>query len=311
MIPAFSATALYAKSKAYIGRAFRAAEEKDFEEQQLWSSLALELLGKAALANKHPALIADPQHHPSLLAACDVEIGPDVRTISAHTLFPRLAYLNKQFDARMQRFCEQMALRRNAEIHSGESPFSGMEAEVWLGEFWGVVAVLLHILDQSLDNWVGAEGAKVPKEILERKRQAIAHAVKDKIERAREAFQKANRSDERKAAAYELAAKFDWWKERHTFQIDADSTIEVECPACTFKSAIILGIHYLTEITGADPEDPFYETVEEWYSSDEYYCPACKLHLWGQEELSAAKIESDFYHLDVRERTFEPDYMNE
>src|SRR4051794_17617854 len=107
MTLALSADALFAKSQVYIQRAFRAQSANDFEEYQLWASLSLELLGKAALARVHSALVADPQHYESLFAACGKPISPDVKTITAKTLFTRLGHLEKSFDARRQRFCEQ------------------------------------------------------------------------------------------------------------------------------------------------------------------------------------------------------------
>jgi hypothetical protein len=58
--PALQRDALYSKSQVYIRRGLRAQADNDTEEYQLWASLALELLGKAALSKVHPALIADP-----------------------------------------------------------------------------------------------------------------------------------------------------------------------------------------------------------------------------------------------------------
>ena len=59
---------LIAKSRIYIQRAFRAKLADDLDEYQLWASLALELLGKAALAGIHPSLVVDPNHYESLFA---------------------------------------------------------------------------------------------------------------------------------------------------------------------------------------------------------------------------------------------------
>ena len=81
--PALERDALYAKSQVYIRRGFRAQEDADTEEYQLWASLALELLGKAALAKVHPALVADPTHTASLFAACGRQLSPDIKTITA------------------------------------------------------------------------------------------------------------------------------------------------------------------------------------------------------------------------------------
>jgi hypothetical protein len=57
--PALSAEALSGKSRAYIARALAAKGRNDMGEYQLWASLALELLGKSALAGIHPCLVAD------------------------------------------------------------------------------------------------------------------------------------------------------------------------------------------------------------------------------------------------------------
>src|SRR6266487_41154 len=112
--PALEREALYAKSQVYIRRGLRAQTDNDTEEYQLWASLALELLGKAALAKIHPALVADPLHYQSLFAACGRQISTDIKTIAAKTLVERLGHIEKRFDLRHQKFCGQLALRRNA-----------------------------------------------------------------------------------------------------------------------------------------------------------------------------------------------------
>jgi hypothetical protein len=155
--PALDRDALYAKSRLYIRRGFRAQAAGDGEEYQLWASLSLELLGKSALAKVHPALVADPTHYQSLFAACGRQLSPDVKTITAKTLYERIGHIERAFDTRHQKFCEQISLRRNAELHSGESPFSGMISGGWEREFWGAVELILKIQDEGLESWLGAE----------------------------------------------------------------------------------------------------------------------------------------------------------
>src|SRR5688500_1411823 len=96
-ITAFDFSALLGKSKAYIGRALRAKNAGELDEYQLWASLSLELLGKAALAHINPALVADPKETGSLLAACGIVTKQDVKSIPAHTLFDRLKHIEKTF----------------------------------------------------------------------------------------------------------------------------------------------------------------------------------------------------------------------
>src|SRR3984893_17473988 len=84
---ALSADALMGKSQAYIGRALVAKAAGSMGEYQLWASLALELVGKAALAKIHPCLVADPQSYAWLFAAAGINISTDIKTIIAKTLF--------------------------------------------------------------------------------------------------------------------------------------------------------------------------------------------------------------------------------
>jgi hypothetical protein len=147
---------LLGKSKLYIRRAFRAREAEEFDEYQLWASLAVELLGKAALAGIHPSLVADPTHFESLSAASGLHIGVDLKTITAKTLYTRLRHVTKYFDTRVQEFCDQLSLRRNAELHSGEAPFQQMRLEVWEGQYWHAAQIILDVMKSSLDEWLGA-----------------------------------------------------------------------------------------------------------------------------------------------------------
>ncbi len=81
ILTAISKEGLLGKSRVYVQRAFRAKQAKALDEYQLWLSLALELLGKAALANIHPSLIVDPQHAKSLFAASGIAVSSDIKTI--------------------------------------------------------------------------------------------------------------------------------------------------------------------------------------------------------------------------------------
>lgn len=105
LLPALGSDQLYAKSQAYITRALHRKGSGELDEYQLWASLALELLGKAALSSIHPSLIVDPTHYPSLFAAARVNFTTDVKTIGAHTLFERLRHLSARFDERVRGFC--------------------------------------------------------------------------------------------------------------------------------------------------------------------------------------------------------------
>ena len=105
--------------------------------------MALELLGKSALAAIHPALIADPQNVDSIFAACGHPISTTVKTIPAKTVFARLKHLDKKFDDKTEKFCNAMAERRNAELHSGEAPFAAFLPDAWVPKYWETCSTIL------------------------------------------------------------------------------------------------------------------------------------------------------------------------
>src|ERR1700676_1288848 len=218
--------ALYAKSQVYIGGGLRAQADNDTEEYQLWASLALELLGKAALSKVHPALVADPNHYQSLFAACGRQMSPDIKTITAKTLFERLSHIERAFDSRHQKFCEQMALRRNAELHSGESPFSGMSAETWEREFWGAAEAVLAMQVETLESWLGAENSKAPAKIVEQAEEALQWAVKHRVSRFKEDFEKKYQDPKRRQATIEESKQLTW------NDYSWDGRDRASCPAC-------------------------------------------------------------------------------
>lgn len=133
---AFDCETLWSKSRVFIDRALVARDAHDDLGFHLWAAIALELLAKAALAAIHPALIADPSHFKSLLSACGRPAGTSYRTVTAKTVFERLRTISNKFDERMMRECMVMADRRNAELHSGESPLVGLDQRGWVPPMW-------------------------------------------------------------------------------------------------------------------------------------------------------------------------------
>lgn len=306
-----NAEALYAKSQVYIARGFRAQKEDDYEEYQLWASLALELLSKAALANVHPSLIADPSHYQSIFAACGKPIAADTRTITAKTLFSRLTHLDKAFDKRHQTFCEQIAIRRNVELHSGESPFSGMSAQAWEREFWSAAKCILEMQSESLESWLGAEDSAAPDEVVQKAQEALEWAVKDRITRHKEKFDKTHQDPAKRQSAVKKAESLHWWQNRKVFREDPEGCEDVQCPSCECQG-FLAGVLWNEEVTPPDDPDEFwYENVTKTFTAEEFVCPTCELQFFGTEELAAASLPSEFEQEEVREIEFEPDYGND
>jgi hypothetical protein len=121
--------ALFNKAKSYIELAFEA--DRGSYPFPLLAAVALELLGKSALAKIHPALIADPRGEGrSILYAFGVPQKPDgsrPQTIVAKTVFSRLEELVPNFTEDDRKHCIEMSERRNREVHTGEFAYEERE----------------------------------------------------------------------------------------------------------------------------------------------------------------------------------------
>jgi hypothetical protein len=303
--------ALYSKSQVYIHRGLRAKNEGEWEEYQLWASFAVELLAKSSLSSVHPSLVADPTHYQSLFAACGRYLSPDVKTITAKTLFERLGHISKEFDKRLQKFCEQLALRRNSEIHSGESPFSGMQADSWEKHFWYAIQVILLLQNKVLDEWLGAESSTVPKQLLIDAEKAVQMAVQTRIENVKEDFEAKHKSQSKRDELIELSQNIRCWQHNDKFNICPDGYELNRCPACN-AMGILGGVLWDEDVSDkVDPDDPFVEYVEKSFSAEEFFCITCGLHLAGKREMSVTALPEEFCEIEEREREFEPDYGND
>jgi hypothetical protein len=299
---------LLAKSRVYVQRAFRAKIANDFDEYQLWASLALELLGKAGLAKIHPSLVVDPTHSESLFAASGVIISADMRTITAATLYKRLTHLSKHFDTKVKAFCDAISIRRNAELHSGELPFHQMVPEAWEGHYWQAAEIIAGLSNISLEEWIGVDNARAPKELVNAATNATIEAAKKRVEQAREHF--LERPKKLREEALSLSRTKHDYHYPKLFKLLSQKDWEVECPACTGR-AFLAGMEFGEEIVEPTAGDGGWEEqVEKYYGAEEFRCPTCDLHLDSRQEIEAASIDADYTELETREREYEPDYGN-
>ncbi|MCK1582427.1 hypothetical protein IVB03_23390 [Bradyrhizobium sp. 168] len=304
--PALSPEALLGKSKAYISRALAAKNTKDMGEYQLWASLALELLGKWALAEIHPCLVADPQGN-ALLAAIGINVATDIKTITAKTVFERLGHVSKRFDKKTEEHCTTMSLKRNAELHSGEVPFAAVLPGAWEGRFWHTAAVILDIHGKDIEVWLGIDPAKAPKQLMADYTHAIEEAAKIRVETAADQFAKLTKAERNAAQAHAKGA--DPLDMRRSFKMFAEKVWAIECPACK-SNAFLAGVCYGEEASD-DDNDPFEELVVVLYVAEEFYCPACGLRLGSREEIEAVDLDVEHTETEARQREYEPDYGND
>lgn len=301
--------ALYAKSQLYIRRALARKASNEMDEYQLWASLSLELLGKSALANIHPSLIADPQHSQSLFAAAGVNASTDIKTITAKTLFERLQQVINRFDNKVKGFCNQVANRRNAELHSGDVPFAATQTAKWEAEFWYSMGVVLEYMGSSLEDWLGVGDAATPREILHNAMEAKKQSIEIRVERFRDDFRAMKKADQvtalRKAEAY---MEHDYRSLSGLYQ---EHIWPCKCPSCGAK-AFMRGELVEEEVIDTVPDEySVWEAVERHFSGEAFNCPACGLELDGVDELEFAELDLEYTDTDEREMEYEPEYGND
>lgn len=300
--------ALHAKSKVYIGRALTRKGAGDLDEYQLWASLALELLGKAALARRHPSLVVDPTHWQSMFVAAGINVTTDVKTITAKTLFERLSHLVPRFDKTIQKFCQDIAERRNAELHSADLPFRAMRLEAWEARYWHACDTILHQMGSSLEHWLGAADAKAPRQLLDEAAKALDAAVKLRVEAAKGRFAALKKSERER-----LTAEAGLREPQHQTALFKGSYDEIwteSCPVCGCL-AFMTGEQTGEDISEERDEDAIWEVVDREFVGEEFRCPTCDLMLMGSDEIDAAGIS--YIHEDQQEREmeYEPDYGND
>jgi hypothetical protein len=305
---AINSDALHAKSKVYIGRALTRKVEDNLDEYQLWASLALELLGKSALARKHACLVVDPLHWQSLFVSAGVNVTSDVKTITAKTLFERLTHLVPRFDKSVQKFCLDIAERRNAELHSADLPFRTMRLEAWEARYWHACDTILRHVESSLEDWLGAADSAAPRRLLAEAAAALEAAVKLRVQAAKEAFLALKKAERERLQAE--ADGRDPEQQRALFPDRYDEIWIQACPACGCR-AFMTGEQTGEDVTKEADQFGIWEIVEREFVGEEFKCPACELTLVGSEELDAAGI--DYIHEDQQEREmdYEPDYGND
>lgn len=301
---------LWNKSKLLLEKALARRNEGAFEDFQLGAALAVEILAKAALAKKHPVLVVDPQHFESVLVACGESSSSDCKTIQAKTLFARCIRLVPGFGESDEKFCMTLADRRNAELHSGAIPFTGVSIDSWQPKYWRVIKLLVTAQDCTLADLLGpAEGAAAD-EIISDASKSLEKAIEGRIAHHAARF-KANYptytvEQIRKQSQIAARARL------------GSGTIETTCPAC--ESAAVLEGSYIderdvdtqrVEYGDAAEFESWVRVVETTYESESLTCFVCSLKLNGPEELVAASVESEFTQVEEKEIDYEDDYGND
>lgn len=310
---AFNHDSLWNKSKIFVDRAIRARDNDDSTDFHLWAAIALELLGKAALSAIHPTLVADPNDIESLLSAAGRATGTNRRSITAKTLFDRLNKVVPEFEERLKRECMLMANRRNAELHSGESPIDGLDPRAWVPSFWRAADVLLRHQGKTLADWLGTDEATRVGAVLEDAAELTRQTVAARIERRRNDFNTRYPPDSPERQLEELRAASRPIPPR--LLTAADAFEDTPCPSCGTRGWLFgsVGDEEYVEVEYEDGEwGPMtVQILKTRYDVEEFHCPECGLRLEGRDEIAIADLPPDFEREEEQEPDYEPEYGNE
>jgi hypothetical protein len=281
---------LWKKGKLYLVRAF--AESRDSPHFPFFAALGPEFLARAVLANRHPALLADPQGGDSILYAFGLPTTTKPKSLPLAIVFARMKLLIAEFSDQDTAFCNFFIDLRNRELHTGHMAFEGIPTGRWLPRYYAVVAKLTNHLGHQLSDLLGNAEASAAEEIIAVMATDKINEVKNRISALQKAFYA--RSDfEKTMGRIHDAVQFLYIADE-----TGGSTFRKECPCCGGGGAL-----RATKI-GETPDrlEDGEVKYQEIYYPTKFECNICGLALTGYDELRVEELVDQL----VIDRTRDP-----
>jgi hypothetical protein len=269
----------YLKSRLFLERANAFEHSKD--EFPFWSALGLELLARAALIKVQPTLNADPRDHLNLLYALGYKVTATPKSVELKAVLARLQFVVPGFGKTQSEVCENLAIRRNEELHGGELSFALLKESEWLPRYYQAAEVLCVFLGKDLADWLGSNVGASARKLIDSLKAKTLKQTKEKVSAHAKRFREKPK-DER-AALTELA------KKKALFLFPGSAA--VECPSC--KSKALLKGELIKELEPRYEEDN-YLSVDQEFLATSLGCPACDLELKSLEEVLGAGLQPRF-----------------
>lgn len=303
-----SATAqLTASSAKWMADAMVAWANDDYERVAVQAPLAVELLGKAVLWSKNPALLVPlaPNSEHSLI---NLAISPDLtdqrlRTVGLAILLDRLELVLGSLPVDKKRRGRLIAIRNGA-VHVGNPD----QSRHTLTDSLELCTLFLSVLGTEPENYFEDQRWNV-KDLLTKGRSEIAQKVSAKRAQARNHLW---------ALEQRLAPEI-FEETTNSLEASARDAINPEdygsgfgasdhpCPECGSVGLLLGRIdidstpdfdveplgngHYSTYIAGM--------VAEASVAPDTFACNVCRLTLSGRDELSECNIDSSYHTVDV------------
>ncbi len=276
----WSCEGLWQKAKLYAERALEADRESTLFP--MWAAFALEFVARAALANVHPVLLADPQDGKNILHACGYP-AENPRSVPTKTVFSRCQRVVPDFtdkDAKTALFLTDL---RNQELHTGSPAFEGLTTGAWLAGYYVLCEKLLRAQKRSLQDLFGEEEGKAASEMIKAVEEQITAKVKKAIADAGKAFQGLTEPEQLlKSQEGDREAQVAYLKSKYARLCD--------CIACGRK-AVLDG----EKVGAGKPRlDEGQVTQEIVLLPTNYSCFTCGLNFQRHAELHAAGLGGNY-----------------
>lgn len=310
---------LWEKTKLFAARASN--EEQEGNLFPFWSILALELLARTVVANVHPVLLADPQDGENLLYAFGFGDPRRPKSVPAATVFRRCAKIVDDFtDADVVGAIGLVDLR-NAELHTGGTPFEGLPTAAWLADYYRICELLLRPLGHELEDLFGEEQAGAARQMVAGAAEQLISEMNELSAEHRRTFDalSARRQTKLRNDGAELIRQrtADSWAPQHMGKV-------VDCPSCG-NPAWVTG-EFIRSGEPVAEEDAIVREIVKIPTGLE--CPVCGLAIVGHGRLHAlglggvftGQVREDpvsFFDIEFEPteedfaKYFEPDYGNE
>jgi hypothetical protein len=288
---------LWLKAKMYSDKA--SDVDQSSSDFPFWSSLSLELLGRAALSHIHPVLNADPQDEANILYALGINIASQPRSIPAHSVYLRCEKLIEDFKKPQREICDYIALKRNQEIHTGELPFEDFKLSEWLPRYYEAAAILCEAIDKSLADLLGDEIAQSAEKLIAALNKGLETSVKSMIAAHAKVFNLKPPDEQAKLrTTAEVVAQ--------TYRRNAVGHV---CPACGSRG--VLAGELIKSMKPVLEEGDL--IVEQVFLASQFTCTACGLNLKNINEIHWANIEPRFsLHASTSlHELYQPEYEDE
>ena len=275
------------KAKLFTDRALDSAPDRTEDERRLWAVLALEMLGKGALAQLSPALVAKPNEEGKNLLMSVGAIGGDgqVQTVDAKTVFARCALAFRPFNSGE---ALKFAAMRNEYLHGSGPGLPLIPGSEWWPSIWMQAEILVHAQAFELTDLVGDERATAIQEQIRTRKDSLSTLASMMIQRGQRFLRE---QEEGTPPAREARERL----RRKPTPLGLPFSVRHACPACG-ETGLLEGdttgkVDVEYEMVG---EEDYVSTVWVEIFSDAFTCPACHLQARDPDLVDALGLPSKF-----------------